>query len=125
MKRLIGAVMLAVVALGARAAAAELDNSAWPALETGKKANGETLLFINGQFTSSHCVPWGFSTTPYSAKKEGDAIRWTSTLTNGDGETMAWSGEARGKAMTGQYVYTDKNKKVYTTMWTAKRLEKE
>ena len=126
MKPFIGLLVAGLVGLGAAAAhAAELDNTAWPTVETGKKANGETLLFINGQFTSTHCVPWGFFTVPYTAKKEGEVVRWSATQTNAQGETMAWTGEARGKAMSGQYVYTDKNKKAYTTPWTSKQLEKE
>lgn len=102
--------------------AADLDNSAWRISEKGKK-DTEDLIFVDGNFTSSGCIPYGFGTTAYTSFKEGDAIRWTTTQMNKNNEKMVWNGSAKGKEISGAYVFTDKNGKTWTSEWMGKKLE--
>jgi hypothetical protein len=102
-----------------------LDNSAWKAMEKGKKGHEDHLLFMNGQFVSSGCVPYGFTTASYTTAPEDGQMKWSATVTNADNEKMVWTGKTAGDKMTGQYVYTDKKGKSWTQEWSAQKMAKE
>ena len=48
---------------------------------------------------------------------------WNATQSNAQKESMVWKGEVSGAEMKGQYVFTDKMGKSYTTEWMAKKME--
>ena len=63
---------------------------------TGDK---EMMSFSNGMFHSSQCQAKGFAGAPYTASKEGDAINFSSDLTNKEGAKLHWSGKVTGNAI--------------------------
>lgn len=101
-----------------------LDKSAWTVYEIGKKKPVDTLIFLEGKFTSSNCIPYGFYSEKYQSAENGKSTAWTASLSNEKNEKMEWSGEVKGKKMTGQYVYTNKNGKKQTLEWKAKKITK-
>ena len=102
--------------------AADLDSTSWRIHEKGKTET-EDLIFIDGRFTSSGCIPYGFISSSYSSTKSGDAIKWDATQMNKENEKMVWSGQAKGKDINGTYVFTDKKGKTYTEEWLGKKIE--
>lgn len=106
-------------------AAGDLDNSAWHMSEKGKKGTADTLLFINGQFISSECVPYGFTGGSYTSSAQGDGMVWSSTQMNSDNEKMDWKGEVKGKQITGSYSYLDKKGKTSVQEWTAQKVDRK
>jgi hypothetical protein len=102
--------------------AADLDGTAWRIHEKGK-AETEDLIFVNNQFTSSGCIPYGFLTSNYSSTKIGEDASWSALQTNAAKETMDWKGKTNGKEMSGTYIFIDKKGKSWTTEWTGKKLE--
>ena len=112
---------LSILAAGA-SWAGELDSTAWRIHEKGETET-EDLIFIDGRFTSSGCIPYGFISSDYSSSKDGGNVKWQATQTNKDMEKMAWTGQTKGKEINGTYVFTDKKGKSYTSIWTGKMLE--
>ena len=77
--------------------------------EKGKAAKGtDTITFRNGKFHSAGCDKYGFGDGSYTAKADGDAIRFvadTKSETKGD---MHWEGTVRGNRIDVVYTWIDK-----------------
>lgn len=66
-----------------------------------KTGDKDQLIFKAGAFDSSACRAYGFTKSPYTATREGDATRFTATATNADGDQNHWEGTIRGDDVTG------------------------
>jgi hypothetical protein len=101
-----------------------LDGTSWKAELSGnkKKHESDQLVFKNGQFTSTECVPYGFNGGAYEITNQSGQSVWTSTQKNKKGETMTWQGTWDGKSntMSGEYKFMNKKGKLEEqTGWTA------
>jgi hypothetical protein len=113
--------LLSAIAL----AAGDLDGTQWK-MHEGKLPIGkaDTLKFDAGKFTSTECIPYGFTSGPYESNKEGDKVTWSALQTNAKGEKMDWHGSLMANKMTGSYTYTDEKGKVSTKQWSGKPSKK-
>lgn len=119
---LLAAMMIVGICAASALSAADLDGTAWRISEKGKKET-EDLIFVNGQFTSSGCVPYGFLTSSYSSTKQDDVIKWSALQSNSDNEKMVWNGQASGTTIKGKFLYTNRYGKTTTSDWSGKKLE--
>jgi hypothetical protein len=99
-----------------------LDGTAWRIHAKGK-SDTEDLIYVNGNFTSSGCVPYGFYTSPYASTKQDKTVGWTASQRNTAGEKMEWKGEASGDKIKGFYRYTDRRGKLFTEDWEGEKIQ--
>lgn len=95
---------------GTAGAAGELDGLAFvgPTGERGEAAerNDERVEFTAGRFRSSVCEEYGFPPAAYSAKREGDAVRFESVLLSKKDGQIRWEGVVRGATIEATYTWT-------------------
>lgn len=65
--------------------------------------NTDSIVFADGYFVSTDCVQYGFSRAPYSAERDGDAIRFRAVTTSPTHGTMTWEGTIRGDDAQAEY----------------------
>ena len=110
---------LAVCALGAAQAMAAspvrpLDGIRWKiqitpdevARRAGEKPSKDTLVFKNGEMTSTACVKYGFKASPYTASQSGSSWSFTSEQVSAKQGKTAWSGTVNGETVNGTMVWT-------------------
>lgn len=75
--------------------------------EKGKdKGDKESFVFQDGTFDPLQCHPWGFGASPYTARQEGEAVRFESVTTSEKEGSMKWTGTVQGERMEGTMVWT-------------------
>ena len=112
-------ISLAVCALGAAQAMAAspvrpLDGTRWKiriapdeaARRAGEKPSNDTLVFKNGEMTSTACVKHGFKASPYTASQSGSSWSFTSEQVSAKQGKTAWAGTVNGKAVNGTMAWT-------------------
>ena len=75
----------------------------------GEKPSKDTLIFKQGNMTSTACVKYSFEASSYTATQAG--TRWsfrTEQMSPKQGKTV-WSGTVNGEAITGTMVWTKKD----------------
>lgn len=80
-----------------------------PTGEKGKETHHEdVLIFDNGMFTSSACIPLGFKEGPYTTRVEGDTIYFQAkTMSPKHGKIM-WKGTLKGNTLDVHYNWIKK-----------------
>jgi hypothetical protein len=95
---------------GAAGAAGELDGLAFvgPTGGLGEAAerSDERVDFTAGRFRSSVCEEYGFPAAAYTAKREGEAVRFESVLVSKKDGEIRWRGVVRPGAIEATYVWT-------------------
>jgi hypothetical protein len=84
---------------GASAQSGLLDGKSFDGMfiEKGKtRGDPDTLVFQNGRFRSTACDRYGYSDAPYSARREGDGIRFEAETQSPKYGKLQWSGVVRG-----------------------------
>ncbi|WP_114695389.1 hypothetical protein [Motiliproteus coralliicola] len=77
--------------------------------EKGREAESdeeEALIFEDGLFTSSSCVPYNFSSSQYSARVTGDQIHFEAITTSPTHGQIAWKGTIEGKSADVIFIWT-------------------
>ncbi len=122
MKRIIlSAIVMAGFSAGLYAAN-NLEGSVWEAKFDDQQGTEDTLVFVNGQFVSTKCVPYGYKTSSYSENQSSDATQWKTEQKSGK-DKMSWTGAAKGNTMDGQFVHTSADGSQSTTKWSATKAE--
>ena len=125
MKKIATSIMtLAAVGLtaGWLHAATVLDDTVWNAKFDDADKTEDTLVFVDGKFISTKCVPYGYKTSGYTASKAADATKWSADQKSG-ADKMSWAGESKGDSMSGQFVRTTPNGTKSTVKWTATKAQ--
>ena len=126
--RLNSLVLMSALLLGTTAEAlAGSPDGTWKARAKDAPAGKvvDTLLFANGQFTSTECLQYGYQKGPYNSTSANNVTKWTAIQTNTNGDKMTWTGEIRGKKMTVSFQRTDKNGKPADAQeWIAEKVKK-
>ncbi len=65
--------------------------------------NTDSIVFADGHFVSTDCVQYGFTRAPYTAERDGDAIRFRAVTTSPTHGTMTWEGTIRGDEARAEY----------------------
>ena len=75
--------------------------------DKGKAASDQDEInFKNGKFHSVGCDQWGFGDAPYTARKDGNTIRFHAiTVSPTDGK-IEWDGVVKGDSLEAKYVWT-------------------
>lgn len=72
-------------------------------VRTGEKGkpvdHDDYMIFRDGMFVSSACVEYNFGKSSYSAREEGNGIRFRAEMTSPAFGTMYWEGIVRGDFM--------------------------
>lgn len=77
--------------------------------EKGKKADDQDeLQFKNGRFRSVGCDEWGFGDTSYTAKTDGDIIKFQAVTVSPKHGKIEWDGTVKGDTLEATYVWTKK-----------------
>ena len=79
------------------------------------KGKADDLVFENGQFVSTACVEYGFTSAAYKASEKGGVITFSAKATNLKGESMNWSGIVSEGSVKAKAVYLSGDKK--TVHW--------
>ena len=91
------------------------------AKQKGEKSSKDTLTFRNGTLTSTACVKYGFTASPYTTARSGAAWSFnTEQLSKKDGKT-AWTGQVSGGAITGTMTWTKLDGSVLRYSFEGKR----
>ena len=121
MRRTFGAVLLGllVCSLGATqvwatSQAGSLDGTKWKirgmpdeaAKRMGEKPSKDTLIFKEGNMTSTACVRYGFKASAYTASQSGTAWSVNTEQISPKYGKMTWTGQVNGEAITGTMVWT-------------------
>lgn len=86
-----------------------------PTGEIGKTTHHEdTLTFADGQFTSSKCFEFGFTSGPYTAEIKNDTILFQAVTMSPTHGKMEWKGMLQGDLMEVSYSWT-KERWLWTT----------
>ena len=124
MRRAVGSVMLGllVCSLGATQVLAAthtgpLNGTKWKirgmpdeaAKRVGEKPSKDTLIFKEGNMTSTACVRYGFKVSPYTASQSGTAWSLNTEQVSPKHGKMTWAGQVNGEAITGTMVWTKKD----------------
>ena len=116
----------------AASAATALEGTKWQvtvtpdaaAKKAGEKASKDTLIFKNGHMTSTACVKYGFSATPYTATASGQGASFQTTQSSKKEGTMVWSGQAVGNTISGTTMWTKKNGEMLHYQFSGKKTSK-
>ncbi len=114
----IGAVMLGMGLAGAAMAATGVEGTVWKATLGDGQQTADTLVFVDGKFVSTKCVPYGYKMSSFST----DGATWHAEQKSGS-DKIVWTGQVQDKQMTGQFVRTSANGEKSTTKWTATKEE--
>ena len=121
MRRTVGSVMLGllVCSLGATQVWATsqtgpLDGTKWKirgipdeaAKRMGEKPSKDSLIFKEGNMTSTACVRYGFKASPYTTSEAGTAWSLNAEQVSPKHGKMTWGGQVHGESITGTMVWT-------------------
>lgn len=71
-------------------------------LEAGKTAgDADTLVFADGRFRSTACDRYGYGDGPYTARRDGDAIRFEAETASAQFGRLQWHGTITGGRLDG------------------------
>ena len=120
MKKAIGMALLTIGLTAASVfAAGSIDNSVWKATMKDKDGTqSDMLIFANGQFISTKCVPYGYGSTPYKVSPAKESAQWSTTQNSGKDKT-SWTGELKGDTMSGKFTHVSADGTQSTSDWTA------
>ena len=94
----------------------------------GKEADGEEeLIFKDGKVLSVPCANWGFGWADYTARVEGDTIRFDSVMLSEKHGQIVWKGTITGEKLDSTFVWTKKRwywKDAYEESWFKGTLKK-
>lgn len=81
--------------------------------EKGKQAGEEkdNFIFADGKFRSIGCDAYGFTATPYTATKNGDAVNFEAHATSEKEGTNHWKGTIKGDSIEGTFVWSKPGQK--------------
>lgn len=92
--------------------------------EAGKaQGEPERFRFEKGQFDPLECHRFGFTATPYRAKRNGAVVEFEAAHTNAKKERMKWVGRVKDGLLEGEMTYSDSAGKSYA-YWFRARLKK-
>ena len=119
------------VAPGTARAAGSLDGTKWQititpdaaAMKAGEKPSEDTLIFQEGQVTSTECVPYGFEHSSYTMSQAEAAPTFETEQVSEKEGTMTWWGQVVGDTINGTAVWTKKNGDVLHSTFTGKRAQ--
>ena len=77
-----------------------------------KSGDKDRLVFAHGAFDSNACRAYGFTMSPYTATKEGDATKFSAVATNSCGDSNRWDGTIRGDDISGTMQHMNASGKV-------------
>jgi hypothetical protein len=77
-----------------------------------KTGDKDRLVFAHGAFDSNACRAYGFTMSPYTATREGDATKFSAVATNSSGDENQWDGTIRGDEISGTMKHMDASGKV-------------
>ena len=119
--------------LGRKASAASLtplSNSVWTIKVTAESDGGvnasyeDKLIFDQGEFKSVRFTARGYQTSNYSLRVPSDGfLRWEAIQVRKEGESVAWRGEVKGRAMKGIVVVTSPKDKTEKFRFVSTKLE--
>src|SRR4030042_2409280 len=95
--------------------------------ETGEKGKAkgdkEEFVFSEGKFDPVACHKYGFSSTSYTAKADGDTINFVAEHTGKKGDSLKWEGTVKEDKLEGIMMYRQ-GKKVPKEYWFKGELSK-
>jgi len=66
----------------------------------------EEIVFADGMFTSVSCEPYNFASSPYTARVEGNKIRFEAVTHSPTHGRIAWQGVIDGEKAEVEFVWT-------------------
>jgi hypothetical protein len=73
--------------------------------DKGKEASDQDeIRFMNGRFHSVGCEEWGFSDAPYTARMDGDLVRFKAVTVSPQDGKIEWDGTVKGDTLEATYV---------------------
>ena len=104
--RLLFALTIILTAIPAFAAGGELDGKTFngKVWTEGEKGDPDTFIFKSGQFRSTACDQYGYSSAPYTVSEKDGVKSFTSTTTNKEGAKMLWQGVVQGNSIEGSAI---------------------
>ena len=116
------------------ASTAPLEGSKWSvtitpdaaAAKQGEKPSKDTLIFKAGKLTSTACVKYGFTASPYTAAAAQTGTVWsfnTEQTSSKEGK-ISWMGEVSGNSVKGTMSWTKKNGSVLNYTFQGKKAAK-
>ncbi len=110
-------------------AATPLDGTKWQititpdaaAKKAGEKVSKDTLIFKDGQMTSTACVKYGFAHSAYTTASTPAAPSFQTEQTSAKEGKMTWAGQVAGNTISGTTVWTKKNGQVLNSTFTGKK----
>ena len=126
---LVGILVGLCVSPGMVHAATPLDGTKWQititpdaaAKKAGEKTSKDTLIFKDGQMTSTACVKYGFAHSAYTAAGTSTAPSFQAEQTSAKEGKMTWAGQVAGGTIGGMAVWTKKNGQVLNSTFTGKK----
>ncbi|THF63269.1 hypothetical protein [Pseudothauera rhizosphaerae] len=80
-------------------------------LEKGQTSgDADTLVFADGRFSSTACEEYGYGGAPYTATREGDAIRFSCETRSSRYGSLEWNGQVRGDKLDATVIRRDEGK---------------
>jgi hypothetical protein len=111
------------------AAGAALDGTRWSvtvtpdtaAKKAGEKPSKDTLIFKDGQLTSTACVKYGFAPSAYTATGTSTKASFQAEQTSAKEGKTSWSGHATEGTITGTMTWTKQNGQTLQYTFSGKR----
>lgn len=74
--------------------------------DKGKEASDQDeIRFKNGRFHSVGCEEWGFGDAPYTARMDGDLVRFKAVTVSPKDGKIEWDGTVKGDTLEATYVW--------------------
>ena len=77
--------------------------------DKGEKAYDDTLVFVDGRFSSAALALKGFKPSPYRGEKEENEAEFEVEQVSQANGVVNWLGEVRGKQISGRLQWRKKN----------------